>query len=147
MFAGPGNLAKLQPDPPDQHFLPLPRIRFCIFHLSYPYQEELVVPTRSFANVHADFNWAYIESPAAARRALDDFLDTVPLNQVLGFGGDSKNSELTVGHARMAQESFAQVLSAKVERGFCSEEEAAGIGKLPLYDNGARVYWSNRSNA
>jgi predicted TIM-barrel fold metal-dependent hydrolase len=140
MFAGPGYIPNSNPTHLTNTFFLYPRIQFCLFHMSFPYQEELAALIRSFANVNADLNWAYILSPTGARRALEQFLDTAPLNKILGFGGDSKNPEMTYGHAKLARQTLAQVLAAKVERGFCSEEEAVNIGRLILYENAARVY-------
>ena len=76
----------------------------------------------------------------AARRALDEYLETVPLNKLLAFGGDYKHVELTYAHAKMARWAIAQVLAAKVENGFCTEQEAREIGRMILYENAARLF-------
>jgi predicted TIM-barrel fold metal-dependent hydrolase len=146
LFAGSGNvLTNSRPTHLINTFLLYPRIQFDIFHLSYPYQEELGVLAKSFRNVHADFCWAYVVSPPAARRALDEFLETVPANKILGFGGDYKYPELSYAHAQMARQAVAQVLAAKVERGVCSEQEALDIGGMLLYQNAARLFsWPRR---
>src|SRR5207245_2185570 len=69
LFAGGGNvITNSKPTHLINTFLLYPRIKFDIFHLSYPYQEELGVLAKSFPNVHADFCWAYVVSPAASRR-------------------------------------------------------------------------------
>jgi len=121
-------------------FLLYPRIRFDIFHLSFPYEHELGALAKSFPNVYADFCCVYLLSPVAARRALDEYLETAPLNKLLGFGGDYKHVELTYAHAKMARQTVAQVLAAKVEKGFCSEQEAREIGRMILYENAARFF-------
>jgi predicted TIM-barrel fold metal-dependent hydrolase len=121
-------------------FLLYPRIRFDIFHLGFPYEEQLGVLAKSFPNVFADFCWAYVLSPAAARRALDEYLETVPLNKFLAFGGDYKDVELAYAHAKMARRAVAQALAAKVESGFCTEREARQIGRMILYENAARLF-------
>jgi predicted TIM-barrel fold metal-dependent hydrolase len=121
-------------------FLLYPRIRFDIFHLSFPYQEELSALAKSFPNVYADFCWAHVLSPVAARRAMDEYLETVPLNKILAFGGDYKHVELTYAHAKMARKTMARVLAGKVEDGFCTENEAMDIGRMVLYANAARLF-------
>jgi len=146
LFAGGGNrLTNSKPTHLINTFLLHPRIKFDIFHLSYPYQEELGVLAKSFPNVHADFCWAWVVSPTAARRALSEFLDSVPVNKILGFGGDYKYPELSYAHAAMARRGVAGALSAKVEEGLCSEQEAVDIGKSLLYENAAHLFsWPRR---
>lgn len=95
---------------------------------------------KGFPNVYADFCWAYVVSPSAARRTLSEFLDTVPVNKILGFGGDYKHPELSYAHAKMARQTVAGVLAEKVESGFCTEPEALEIGKMLLYENAARIF-------
>jgi predicted TIM-barrel fold metal-dependent hydrolase len=115
-------------------------VQFDIFHLSYPYQEELVVLARAFPNVYADFCWAFTMFPEAARRALGSFLDIVPVNKVFLFGGDYKLPELTYAQAKFVRQAAAGVLSERVEAGWCTEDEALRIAKALLHDNAARFF-------
>jgi hypothetical protein len=71
---------------------------------------------------------------------LAEFLESVPVNKILGFGGDYKYPELSYAHAKMARRAIAQVMAVKVENGFCNEQEAFEIGKLLLYENAARLF-------
>jgi hypothetical protein len=126
-------------------FFLYPQVRFDIFHISYPYWEELSVLAKTFANVSVDFCWVPIISPALSRRALSEYLDTVPSNKILAFGGDYFYAELTYAHAKMARKVVAQVLAAKVEEGFCSETEAMELGRRLLYDNAAALFFEKRT--
>ncbi len=116
-------------------FFRYPQVRFDIYHLSYPYHEELAALAKNFANVAIDFCWAWIISPAVSRRALADFLETVPANKIHGFGGDFIFIEGTYGHAKMAKEGIARVLAAKVQDGDCTVERACELGRWLLRDN------------
>ena len=58
---------------------------------------------KCFANVFIDFSWMHIVSPEVCRRALNEYLETIPFNKILGFGGDFIYAELTYAHAKMAQ--------------------------------------------
>lgn len=146
MFAGTGGLIT---NSKSTHlintFLLYPRIQFDIFHISYPYQEELGVLAKSFPNVYADFCWAHVISPLASRRTLNQFLDLAPVNKILGFGGDFKHPELAYAHAMMARRTVADVLAEKVESQFCSEQEAYEIGKSLLFDNAVRLFQWRRT--
>lgn len=116
-------------------FFLYPRVKFDLFHIGYPYQQELTVLAKTFPNVYADFCWAHIISPPGARRALDEYLETVPVNKILGFGGDYRYPELTYAHARLARSNIARVLASKVEAGLFREDDALRIGRLLLRDN------------
>ena len=69
-------------------FMKYPKTGFDVFHISYPYQEELAVLAKNFPNVTVDFCWMWIINPSTARRALSDMLDAIPANKIHGFGGD-----------------------------------------------------------
>src|SRR5262249_42317361 len=104
------------------------------------YEKELGALAKAFPNVYADFCWAHVLSPVAARRALDEYLETVPVNKLFAFGGDYKHVELTYAHAKMARRTIARVLAAKVQDGFCTETEAKEIARMILYENAARFF-------
>jgi len=112
-----------------------PEVRFDIYHISYPYQEELVALAKNFANVAIDFCWMWIISPAAGRRALSDYLDSVPANKIHGFGGDYIFVEGSYGHALMAKENIARVLAEKVADGDTTCDHAIQVGIWLLRDN------------
>ncbi|MCC7498075.1 MAG: amidohydrolase family protein [Bryobacterales bacterium] len=145
LFAGTGGvLTNSDPQLLINTFLLHPRVQFDIFHLGYPYQEALGVLAKSFPNVHLDFCWAHVVNPSAARRTLSEYLDSVPVNKILGFGGDYKHPELSYGHAKIARRNVAQALARKVEEGGCSEQEAFDIGSRILYGNAARLFsWND----
>lgn len=116
-------------------FMKYPKTGFDIYHISYPYQEELLTLAKNFANVTIDFCWMWIVNPAAGRRALSDMLDAVPANKIHGFGGDYIFVEGTYGHAVMARREITRVLCEKVEEGRFSEAYALEVGQRLLRDN------------
>ncbi len=128
----PENLANL--------FYLYPKVKFDLFHISYPYIGELSSVAKLFPNVHIDFTWAHIISPTVSRRALHEFLDTVPVNKIFGYGGDYRYPELSYAHLVMAQENIARVLAERVAAGVYSEAEALDVTRLLMHDNAARVF-------
>ncbi|OPZ28249.1 MAG: glucuronate isomerase [Lentisphaerae bacterium ADurb.BinA184] len=116
-------------------FLKYPKTGFDIYHISYPYQEELVTLAKNFANVSVDFCWMWIINPAAGRRALSDMLDAVPASKIHGFGGDYLFVEGTYGHAAIARREITRVLCEKVEEGRFSEDYAVEVAHMLLRDN------------
>lgn len=141
LHAGNGNiLSNSNPTLLSNVFSLYPRVPFDLFHVSYPYQGELAVLAKLFPNVYADFCWAHIVAPSMAQRTLHEFLETIPLNKIFGYGGDYRYPELSYAHLIMARRNIAQVLAEKTQSGFCTEDEAAGIGKMLLHDNPAALF-------
>ena len=116
-------------------FLKYPKTPFDIFHISYPYEEEVAIMSKAFPNVTIDFCWVWAATPAVGRRALSDMLDTVPANKIHGFGGDYIFVEGAYAHAVMARREIARVLCEKVEEGRFSESHAVDVGRMLLRDN------------
>ena len=116
-------------------FLKYPKTKFDIYHISYPYHEELVTLAKNFPNVTVDFCWVWIFNPAAGRRALSDLLDAVPASKIHGFGGDYIFVEGSYGHSVIARREISRVLAEKVEEGRFAEQFAIEIGKALLRDN------------
>ncbi|MBM3776513.1 MAG: hypothetical protein FJW37_15335 [Acidobacteria bacterium] len=121
-------------------FFEYPEITFDLFHSSYPYLSELAAIAKSFPNVFIDLTWIYIISPAAAARALDEYLDTVPANKILGFGGDYNYAEMVWGHSVMAREIIAGVLEKKVAAGEFGPRRALALCRRLLHDNAAELF-------
>ena len=114
--------------------------KFDLFHGGYPYVHEWVTLAKNFPNVYADLCWVYIVSPTVGRGLLNELIETVPGNKIMAFGGDSIAVEIAFGHAVMARQQVARVLSEKVEEGYMGEEEAVLLARKILRDNPARLF-------
>jgi hypothetical protein len=125
-------------------FILFPRTKFDLFHIGFPYQQELGTLAKIFPNVYADFCWAHVVSPPASRSTLDEYLESVPLNKILGFGGDYRYPELTYAHAKMARRNVAQVLAGKVEAGTMTEADALQAGRLILRENALALFGTGK---
>ena len=140
LHAGPNFITNSNPTLLTNLFFLYPTVKFDLFHMSYPYQEELATLAKLFPNVYVDLCWAHIIAPGATRRALSEFLETVPVNKIMGFGGDYRLVELSYAHACMARRNIALVLAGRVEERFCSEPEALEIARMLLHDNPATLF-------
>ncbi|MHB8277350.1 MAG: amidohydrolase family protein [Candidatus Humimicrobiaceae bacterium] len=86
---GSGNiLSNSNPELLSNLFLQYPDVTFDIFHISYPYQNELAVLAKNYPNVFIDMCWAHIVSPNTSVASLLEWIDTVPLNKISAFGED-----------------------------------------------------------
>lgn len=121
-------------------FMKYKEAKFDIFHGSYPYMGELATLAKNFPNVYLDMCWMHIISPSASKRWLDEWLETVPSNKILAYGGDFIIVEGAYGHAKMARENVTEVLARKVNEGYFSEEEAVKIAKRILRDNALELF-------
>lgn len=115
--------------------------RFDIFHGSWPYCGELGALAKNFPNVYIDMCWMHIISPSRSRTALSDWLDEVPANKILGFGGDYLFVEGVYGHSVIARENVAKVLASKVDDGIYSLEQAKKYASWLLRENAARLFF------
>jgi predicted TIM-barrel fold metal-dependent hydrolase len=118
--------------------------RFDIFHGAWPYWEELGAIAKNFPNVYIDMCWMHIISPARSRSALYDWLDEVPANKIMGFGGDYRFVEGSYGHSVIARENVAKVLASKVEEGVYSMEQAKKYVSWILRENPMRLFFPKR---
>lgn len=114
--------------------------KFDVFHGAYPYTGELAALAKNFPNVYVDMCWLHIISPSKARLALSEWLDTVPSNKILGFGGDYRFVEGVYGHSVIARENISRVLAEKVDEGIINEDQAVNIAERLLRHNAEELF-------
>ena len=84
--------------------------------------------------------WAHVISPYASKCALAEFLDTVPVTKINGFGGDSLFLDAVYGHQLMARENISMVLAQCVEEGTYSMGQAKKFAERILYQNPMELF-------
>ena len=125
-------------------FLEYGDAKFDIFHGSWPYSSRLSALAKNFQNVYIDMCWMHIISPSRARSALDEWLDEVPVNKIMGFGGDYLCVEGSYGHSVMARENVAKVLARKVDDGIYDIDEAKKYATWILRDNPKNLFFPEK---
>ncbi|MBN1918243.1 MAG: amidohydrolase family protein [Verrucomicrobia bacterium] len=121
-------------------FMEYPKCRFDIFHGSYPYSRELATLAKNFQNVYVDMCWMHIISPTASCAMLHEWLDMVPETKIFAFGGDYLFPEGVYGHAAIARENVARVLTKRVLWGYIDEDEAISLAVRLLRTNAAEMF-------
>jgi uncharacterized protein len=121
-------------------FLKYRDVKFAIFHGGYPYGGEFGSLAKNFRNVYIDLCWLYIISPSYSERYLHEWLETVPANKILAFGGDYENVENVYGHLLFAREIIGNVLIEKVKSRYFTEEEALKVARMILHDNAVSLF-------
>ncbi|MFO7696873.1 MAG: amidohydrolase family protein [Anaerolineae bacterium] len=141
LLEGNGNLiANADPTLLNPLFLEYPDVNFDLFHIGYPYQHVLSALAKMFPNVYIDMCWAHIISPTASVRALEEWIDSVPLNKICAFGGDYGFVDAVYGHQAMARENVARALAIKVDEGIMDVDSACEIGRWLFVDNPSRLF-------
>ena len=117
------------------------KLKFVIFHGSYPYMAELGVLAKTHPNVFIDMSWMYVISPEASKNALEEWLLTVPSNKIMAFGGDyGMTVEASYAHAVMARKIVTDVLTGMVEKRYIDEQDAIYIARRILRENALELY-------
>lgn len=141
LLAGNGNvITNSNPTHLTNLFFEYPDIDFILFHASYPYGGELGTLAKNFPNVFIDMCWAYVISPSFSERYLHEWIETVPANKIMGFGGDYSFVEAVYAHSVMARQIIAKVLIEKVRTRYLTENEAIDIAKMFLRENALRIF-------
>lgn len=85
-------------------------------------------------------NWAWAVSPTYIRHHLNEWLEMVPVNRLIAFGGDAMAVENVYSELVLAKNIISGVLSEKVSDGYYTEEESKTIARMIFHDNAARLY-------
>ncbi|MGI6176298.1 MAG: amidohydrolase family protein [Christensenellales bacterium] len=117
-----------------------PGVKFDLFHIGYPFHQQLGVLAKWYPNVWADMCWSHIISPDAAQAVLKEWLEAIPYNKILGFGGDYLFADGVYGHLCIAKNNIVQALMQKIEKGLFDAAAAEVIITSLLYEAPAKLY-------
>jgi predicted TIM-barrel fold metal-dependent hydrolase len=121
-------------------FVQYPTALFDLFHIGYPYQEEVLALAKHFTNVYVDMCWAWIIDPRASGRFLKQFVSAVPSRKLFAFGGDYEVAEPVYGHLRIARDGIARALGELVDEGYLGSSEALTIARQILRENAMEIF-------
>jgi uncharacterized protein len=140
LLAGNGNIIEnSKPTHLVNLFQEYPNVKFILFHGAYPYGGELSTLAKNFRNVYIDMCWMYVISPTYSERYLNEWLETVPANKIMAFGGDYFNIEGVYSHLMFAKQVISNVLIDKVKDGYFTEDEALKTARMILHDNAIQI--------
>jgi len=117
-----------------------PTTHFDLFHLGIPDVNDAIIIAKNFPNVSLNLCWTYILSQQVTLEAIGRILDLVPVNKVIGFGGDYWVIQKVYGHLVMARETLARAFARRIADGAMTEDRAVEIGGMWLSGNPARIY-------
>jgi predicted TIM-barrel fold metal-dependent hydrolase len=140
LAGGRNRISNADPEKLTSWFLQYPDVEFDVFHIGYPYSRVLGALAKMFGNVRIDMCWAHSISPRASVDFLGEWLEMLPVNRILAFGGDSAFPDVLCGASLQAREIVFGALSPKVESGLMDVDRAIGIARRLLYQN-AKEYF------
>jgi hypothetical protein len=131
------------------HMIPIfmrhPKTKFDLYHMGMPDVRTTGVIGKNQPNVWLNLAWTHVISPAMTRSGLDEYIDMVPMNKIIAFGGDyGKPVEKVYGHLVMAREDIAMVLGRRVDAGLMTEKQAIDVAHKWFFDNPMELYGLNR---
>ena len=116
------------------------RVRFDIFHASWPWTSELGAIAKNYPNVYPDLCWAWTMNPAESERTLSEWLDGVPFNKIFGYGSDTGLPWCNVGYSAQARIGIARVLEQKIQAGYFSQSTAEEVASAIMLKNGEEFF-------
>lgn len=117
-----------------------PGVDFVFLHCGMPWVEDAALPAKHFPNVYLDMSWVYLMSPEIAKRAICGYVDLLPANKVIGFGGDYGVVEKIYGHLILARQALARAFASKMEKDEMSFSQAESWLQAILYENPKRIF-------
>ncbi len=120
-------------------FINYPKVRFIMLHGGYPYSTVAGVIAKKFPNVYLDISWLPQISFTAAKHALDEWLDLVPMNKFT-WGGDCRHVENTYSAVLLFRKLIYEILEKKIENNMLDLKTAIDIIHKIMHDNAIKIY-------
>ena len=121
-------------------FFRFPGVKFCLLHAGFPFGGETATLAKNFPNVYIDMAWSALISPSYTEQYLQQYMETVPANKIMAFGGDSQTVEGAYGASVLARNCVAASLIGRIKSGYLTEAEAIVIAGKILRENAIKIY-------
>jgi predicted TIM-barrel fold metal-dependent hydrolase len=116
-----------------------PRTKFILFHGGFPWVGETAAIAMRHRNVWIDSVWLPTLSYTMARRAYQEWLETMPADRIM-WGADTVQAEGIYAATEFTRQCLAEALAEKVERGELREDHAQRIGRQIMRDNALALF-------
>jgi predicted TIM-barrel fold metal-dependent hydrolase len=114
---------------------------FDLYHAGIPWVREMGIIGNQYPNANLNLCWTHQGSPYMTEHMLNEWIDVVPSNKIIGFGGDVSAGPYKVyGALCFARENIARALAVRIRRGQMTQERAVDLCRRWLYDNPKRIY-------
>lgn len=116
------------------------KAKFDIFHLAYPYTNELIAMVKMYPNCFINMCLIPQVSKYLYKNTLNLLIDIIPSNKIFGFGGDYLFVEGTYAAQKIAREAIAEVLYERVLNNYFSFDNAVKFAERILGKNAKSIY-------
>ena len=118
-----------------------PDVRFDMYHAGVPSIRQAGFVAKAMPNVTANLCWGHVIAPQMVVNGVDEWLDFLPANKIIGFGGDySPCVEKVYGALEISRANLVEVMTRRIERGRMDLDEARFLLKRILVANGEQLY-------
>jgi len=116
-----------------------PNTKFVLFHLSFPYLDDVISLAHNYPNVYIDICWVPLISYNLATDSINKLLDTVNADKIC-WGCDTWSVEESYGAILAMAYSLSTALEKRVQDGFMSEKRAFAVCERIMYSNAKTLY-------
>ncbi|NOZ22297.1 MAG: amidohydrolase family protein [Planctomycetes bacterium] len=117
-----------------------PAATFVLLHGGYPFTNEAASLAVTYPNVYVEGSWMPILTPFGYSRTLAGWLDVLPVERILAWGGDAIRVEMSYGSLVMAKDAAADVLAQRMEKGVLSETKAIDVACRIFRENARALF-------
>ena len=117
-----------------------PETKFVLFHMGYPWIDEVIALSHNYENVYPDLCWLPSISTIAGVRAVHTLIETARDSSRVCWGGDSWLVTESYAASLAVRWTLKKVLCEKVEYGYLTEARARNFAERILYKNAATLY-------
>jgi glucuronate isomerase len=114
--------------------------QFDLFLATRPLSHEAAVLARNYPNLWVSGAWWQAFTPSTMTEFFRDRLEMLPMNKWNAFFSDAYCAEWVYGKSTLTRNRLALALSELVEEALVTEETAAEMARMVLYDNPRRLY-------
>jgi len=145
MQSGPGALHNGNPSHLERTISEHPSTKFVLLHAGYPFTSQATMLGSKYPNVYVDASWLPVLSPSVYRAVISDWLDRVPVDRIIAWGGDAVRVEMTYGSLAIVKNVVANVLAEKVGAGLLRDEEAVQIAHKVFRQNPLTLFQTDEA--
>jgi hypothetical protein len=109
-------------------------------HITFPYQNELIALAKHYPNAWVDMCWSWMIDQLAAADFLKEFLVSVPLNKLFGFGGDVSIVELVPGQLALMKRGVARALNSLLKNRWLTCRDLESVIERLMYKNAQEFF-------
>ncbi len=114
---------------------------FDIYHMGIPFIRETAFLGKNYSNVYLNMCWAHSVSESMVLNSLDEWIDIVPTNKIIAFGGDVITlPQHVVGMLEVAKQNICRGLARRIECDRLDMPSAKRILADWFYNNPVRIY-------